>query len=249
MIRSIFLSVLVVSALLPIRVQIASMQSDFPSVSVLLPANISSETVQISYFLIGPFGGYGDYTKQRRGLQSYEIPAAVEGKAAREIRMIVYASGCEIETFVFPLTEGSRVRQKFECKRAATVHLVGQIVPTELATKSNAELVVNYMAYWAHEFFGIMDGRVTEFQLATVSPDSRGAFQVELPYFAADIADSSSQQRAGFRLTLRDSKTWNPIADSLEPQDTDLQLEVPNLAIRSHYPNGLKFTARTLGPD
>jgi len=182
-------------------------------------------------------------------LQSYEIPAAVEGKAAREIRMIVYASGCEIETFVFPLTEGSRVRQKFECKRAATVHLVGQIVPTELATKSNAELVVNYMAYWAHEFFGIMDGRVTEFQLATVSPDSRGAFQVELPYFAADIADSSSQQRAGFRLTLRDSKTWNPIADSLEPQDTDLQLEVPNLAIRSHYPNGLKFTARTLGPD
>src|SRR5580704_14515195 len=105
MIRCIFLSLFVVSALLPNRAQIASRQSDFPSVSVLLPANISSQTVQISYFLIGPFGGYGDYTRQQPGLRSYEIPAVAEGKAAREIRMIVYASGCEIKTFVFPLTE------------------------------------------------------------------------------------------------------------------------------------------------
>ena len=63
MIRCIFLSLFVVSALLPNRAQIDSKQGDFPSVSVLLPANISSETVQISYFLIGPFGGYGDYTR------------------------------------------------------------------------------------------------------------------------------------------------------------------------------------------
>jgi hypothetical protein len=135
MVRCTFLGLLVVSVLLPIRAQIASRQSDFPSVSVLLPANISSESVQISYFLIGPFGGCGDYTKQQPSLRSYEIPAVAEGKAASEIRMIAYASGFEIETFVFLLTEGSRVRQQFECKRAATVHLAGQIVPTELATK------------------------------------------------------------------------------------------------------------------
>jgi hypothetical protein len=249
MMRCIFLGLLVMSALLPLRAHIDSKQHDFPSVSVLLPADIPSETVQISYFLIGAFGGYGDYTKQEPGLRSYEIPAVAEGKAAREIRMIVYASGCEIKTFVLPLTEGSRVRQKFECQRAATVHLAGRIVPTELATKSNAELVVTYMAYWAHEFFGISDGMVTEFQLATVSPDSRGAFQVELPYFAADTADTSSEQRASFSFTLRDSKSWNPIANNLEPQQTDLRAELHSLAIRSHYPNGLKFTAGTLGPN
>src|SRR5580700_9297590 len=112
----IFLGLLVMSALLPLRAHIDSKQHDFPSVSVLLPADIPSETVQISYFLIGAFGGYGDYTKQQPGLRLYEIPAVAEGKAASEIRMIVYASGCEIKTFVFPLTEGSRVEQKFECK-------------------------------------------------------------------------------------------------------------------------------------
>lgn len=93
MIRCIFSILLVISAFLFPAAQTPSQPDDFPSVSVLLPANIPSENVQISYFLIGPFGGYGGYTKQRPGLQSYEISALVEGKAAHEIRMIVYRVG------------------------------------------------------------------------------------------------------------------------------------------------------------
>jgi len=237
------------AALLPPEAQTLSKAEGFPSVSVLLPANIPSETVQISYFLIGPFGGYGRYTEQRAGLPSYEISALVEGKTPSEIRMIVYASGCEIKTFVLPLTEDSRVKQEFECQRAATVHLSGQIVPTELAGENNAELVVNYMAYWAHGFFGIGDGIVTEFQFATVSPDSNGVFQVELPYFTADVAAASSQRSAGFRLFLRDSKTWNHIASNLEPEMPDLRRKDHGFQIRSRYPDGLRFTARTLRSD
>jgi hypothetical protein len=84
-------------------------------------------------------------------------------------------------------------------------------VPTELVRENNAESVVNYMAYWAHGFFGIADGFVTEFRLATVSPDANGVFQVELPYFSADDEASPSRRRAGFWLMLRDSKTWNHI--------------------------------------
>jgi hypothetical protein len=219
---------------------------DVSSVSVLLPANIPSEAVQISYFLVGPFGGQGGQTEQREGLNSYEISAIVEGKAATEIRMIVYAPGCEIQTFVLPLTENSRVKQEFECQSAATVRLSGQIVPTELVRENNAELVVNYMAYWAHGFFGIADGFVTEFRLATVSPDANGVFQVELPYFSADDEASPSRQRAGFWLMLRDPKTWNPIAFNLKPEVPELRLEEHSLRIRSHYPDGLKFTGRTL---
>jgi hypothetical protein len=246
MIRGIFSILLVMSAFLSPAAETPSQSDGFPSVFVLLPANIPSENVQISYFLIGPFGGYGGYTKPRPGLQSYEISALVEGKKASEIRMIVYASGCEIKTFVLPVTEDSRVRQEFECQRAATVHLSGQIVPTELAKETNAELVVNYMAYWAHGFFGIADGIVTEFRFATVSPDSNGAFQVDLPYFTADVAASSSQPRASFRLMLRDPKTWNHIASNLEPEMPELRLQTHGLRILSHYSDGLKFTAGTL---
>jgi len=212
----------------------------------LIPVDIPSETVQISYFLVGPFGGYGGYTEQRAGLHSYEISPLVEGKAATEIKMIVYAPGCEIQTFVLPLTENSRVKQEFECQRVATVKLSGQIVPTELVRENNAELVVNYMAYWAHGFFGIADGFVTEFRLATVSPDTNGVFQVELPYFIADDEASPSRRRAGFWLMLRDSKTWNHIAFNLEPEVPDLRLEEHSLRIRPYYPDGLKFAAGKL---
>ena len=216
--------------------------SFLPSVSISLPPDILSETVQISYFLVGPFGGYGGYTEQRAGLHSYEISALVEGKAATEIKMIVYASGCEIQTFVLPLAEDSRVKREFECQRVPMVKLAGQIVPTELVRDNNAELVVTYMAYWAHGFFGIADGMVTEFRLTTASPDANGIFQVDLPYFSADAA-ATSQRRASFSLMLRDSKTWNHIATNLEPEKQELRLIEHQLRIRSHYPDDLLFTA------
>jgi hypothetical protein len=247
MIRCICSILLVTSAFLPPAAQIPSKLDGLPSVFVLLPANIPSETVQISYFLVGPFGGYGGYTKQRPGLESYEISALVDRQVASEIRMIVYASGCEIKTFVLPLHDDSRLKEEFECQRAAaTVQISGQIVPTELVRGNNAELVVDYIANWSHGFFGIADGMVTKFRLATVSPESNGVFHVELPYFAADASDSSSRPRAIFRLTLRDSKTWNHIASNLEPEVPELRFKSQGLQILSHYPDGLKFIAGTL---
>jgi hypothetical protein len=242
-ITRVFAILLAVTSLLSRTAQAPTKVADVPSVSISLPPNIPSETVQISYFLRGPFGGYGRYVPQRAGVDSYEIPAFVEGKAATEIRMIVYAKGCEIQTFAIPLAEDSSVKQEFPCRPVATVKLSGQIVPNELVLDNNGELVVRYMAYWAHGFYGITDGIVTEFQLATVSPDSNGRFQVDLPYFSADAAaSSSSQPRASFRLMSRDSKTWNPIAYNLEPDVLELRLEEHSLRILSHYPNGLKFT-------
>jgi hypothetical protein len=250
MIRCVFSILLVMSAFLSPAAQTPSKLDDFPFVSVLLPANIPSETVQISYFLIGPFGGYSGYAKQQPGLHSCEISALVDGKVASEIRMIVYASGCDIETFVLPLTKDPRVKQGFECQPATMVPLSGQIVPTELVRGNDAELVVEYVANWAHGFYPVADGFVTEFRVATVSPDENGFFQVGLPYFKADAdadtaAACSSHRRASFRLRLRDSKTWNHIAANLAPEVPELRLKEQSLRIQPHYPNGLKFTART----
>ena len=242
MVCCIFAIFLGLAALLPRTPQTPTKAEVFPSVSISLPPSIPSETVQISYFLRGPFGGYGGYAAQRAGVHSYEIPASVEGKAATEIRMIVYASGCEIQTFDIPLAEDSRVKQEFPCQRVATVKLSGQIVPNELVRDNNAELVVMYMAYWAHGFYGIADGIVTEFRLATVTPDANGMFQVDLPYFIADAAAPPSERRAGFWLMLCESRTSNHIASDLEPEVLELRLEGHGLRIRSHYPDGLKFT-------
>jgi len=234
------------AGLLPQSPQTPKPASFSPSVSISLPPAVRSETVQIEYLLIGPFGGYGGYAAQRTGVHSYEIPTTVGGKAATELRLIIYAPDCEVQTFAIPLAEDSKVKQAFSCQRVETVALSGQIVPNELVRNNRAELVVTYMAYWAHGFYGISDGIVTEFRLATVSPDANGMFQVDLPYFSADASALSSQRRASFRLMLRDSKTWNPITYNLEPDVPELRLEDHSLRIRSHYPDGLKFTGGPL---
>src|SRR5258708_33280422 len=70
------------AGLLPQSAQTPKTASFLPSVSISLPPDILSETVQISYFLVGPFGGYGGYAAQRTGGHSYEDSTIGEGKAA-----------------------------------------------------------------------------------------------------------------------------------------------------------------------
>lgn len=127
--------------------QAYSRQETAPSVSISLPSNIPSETVQIVYHMVGPFGGTGGYTKSQAGLHSYEIAGAVEGKSATEIRMMVYAPGCEIQKFIVPLADNSRVDREFECQPVQWIVLSGQIVPNDLVRDKNAELIVSYMAF------------------------------------------------------------------------------------------------------
>ena len=70
----------------------ASHPNSSPTVSILLPDDVPSETVQIAYYLIGPFGGYEDLHGAESWTPPYEIEASEEGKTATEIRLIVYAT-------------------------------------------------------------------------------------------------------------------------------------------------------------
>ena len=223
--------------------QAPSSPDNSPSVSISLPPNISSDMIQVHYYLTGPFGGYGGYAERRLPSHSYEIKTSVESRPATEIKMVVYAPGCRIQTFDLLITQGSHVKQEFICQPLPRVTLSGQIIPSEMVRNPNTELTVSYMAYWEHEFFGIWDGFVLEFQLATVRPQADGNFQVTLPDFSDDTRGSSSfPQGASLRLMLRDSETLNHISWQLEPEGADLTSEDGHLRIRPFYPSGLKFT-------
>jgi len=224
-----------------LAVQSSSSQDTSPIVWISLPPDIPSETVQIHYFMTGPFGGFGGSMKPQRNLHSYPIPGAAEGKDATAIKVLVYAAGCEIQTFDVSFSQERNFHEHFVCRGLPMVTLSGQ-VPSDLVRDRDAELVITYMALWAHEFFGITDGFVVELQIATVVLDKNGIFTLRVPDFSADASASSFRRGANLHLLLRDSKTLNTIAYNLAPESQDLRSESQRLKILPFYPDDLRFT-------
>jgi len=215
-----------------------------PTVSISFPPDIATGTVQLRYFLIGSFGGKGDFEAKQVGLHSLEIPASVDGKSATEIRIIVYAPGCDIQIYALTPKKHPTILQRFNCHPVAKVRLSGQIVPVHLATDDHARVIITYNAFWDHGFFGIADGAVTQFQLASVSPDANGVFVADLPLFLADSL-GPAPPAASLTLILQNAKTGNNISFGLGPELPELASPDGGLRIQSHYPHLLKFSPPT----
>lgn len=213
-----------------------SNQSTHPLVSISLPTGVASETVQIVYQMTGPFGGYGGYVKPQRDLRSYQIEASAEGRPAESIKILVYAAGCDFQTFDVSLSRDSPVRKQFACDVLPEVTLRGQL-PAELIRGRAAELMIIYVAHWACDFFGLADCAVPQFQIALGPLDESATFNVSLPNFG--IRDHS--RSATMRLILRDPKTWNGIAPDLVPELPEYRSDALGLKIASSYPDALKF--------
>jgi hypothetical protein len=211
-----------------------------PTVSISLPANIPSETVEIRYLLIGPFGGYGGFIEPKPNKTDYEIEASTQGRPANSIKILVYATGCKFRTFNLDLTQIPNPIERFVCESLPQIRIAGKI-PSDLMLHENAELNVRYMAYWANSFFGTPDGPVIEFYLATTIPDSDGNFGLEIPDFSSDNIDSSHKDGASLSFTLRDSKTGNDIAFDLKPELPEYRSDTQQLKVLPSYPGVVKF--------
>ncbi len=211
-----------------------------PTVTISLPEDIPSETVQIHYVMSGSFGGYGGYVDPTPGQTAYEIEASVGGEPAKSIKVLVYAPGCSFRTFELELTKISNSTGRFFCEPLPQIEITGKI-PSNLIRNEHTELNVRLIAFWGNRFFGVSDGPVTEFQLATTSPDPDGSFRVDITDFSADKIASSYQEGSSLNFLLRDSKTLNLIAFNLTPEDAEYQSEIHGLRILPSYPSGIKF--------
>lgn len=220
--------------------QSPSKANNFPSISILLPADIRSETVQIRYFMTGPFGGYGGYIESKPDVISYKINGIFEGQAATAIKIVVYATGCDFKTFDLFLLENLNLQESFVCGALPKVSLSAQI-PSELMEGRDAEIVITYMTNWLNEYFGIMDGFVPQFQVATISPDKNGTFQADLPDFAAGTTTSSFRSGARLCYALWDSKTWSPIALNFAIELAGIKFVGGCLEIQSSNQGQLRF--------
>ncbi|HEV2400181.1 MAG TPA: hypothetical protein VGS27_24800 [Candidatus Sulfotelmatobacter sp.] len=205
-----------------------------PTVRVDLPPGISPNDVHINYFMTGPFGGYGGFVTPARDRLSYQIIAAVDGKLAERVKLIAYAPGCQIETLDIQV-QSQTVSRQLSCVPLAQTILRGQIMPTPIMQQPS-EVEVAYVAMWDHRFFGIADGPVTTFHVATAIPDQSGRFEVSLP----DFSVQANLGEAEFRFTLREIKTGNIIA-SLSPAE---DAPAPRgLRVEASYPPLIRFSS------
>jgi hypothetical protein len=107
-------------------------QQESPNITLYLPPDIASETVQINYFMSGPFGGYGGYVTTEKGRVSYDIPASVDGKPAGDVKIIAYLPGCEIAKLEITM-QGVSESRTLPCKALGRVPLHGRILPVHVA--------------------------------------------------------------------------------------------------------------------
>jgi hypothetical protein len=206
-----------------------------PKVLLSLPAGIPSETIQIRYFMTGPFGGYGMFINAAKGVSTYEIKAAVDGKPAAEVKVIAYIPGCEFETFDIQV-DSPTVTESLLCWPIGTTLLHARISPFALIEEKKTKVDVEYVAFWASRFFGFMDGPGMTIHLGSVVPDANGEFEFEVP----DFSTQDEGKDSGFEFLLRESKTGNLIA-LLEPLDEDGgSIWLP---VRPSYPNTVRLKA------
>ena len=208
-----------------------------PEVSLYLPADVAPETVEIRYFMSGPFGGYGSFVRTERGRVLYQISAAVDGNPAENMKIIAITPGCEIVTMDIAM-QGTSQTRTLGCRPLGVVRLHGRILPISRAQAPGSKVTVIYEADWDHGFFGIADGMVTTVQIAMAIPDANGEFDVDLP----DYAKQSELGEGAFVFWLGSGAGGNLVAQ-LKPMNMP-RFEF-GLKVHSSYAPFVVFSADT----
>lgn len=222
---------------------LAQANSALPQVAVSIPATVDLDTLHMGYVLYGPFGAMGSYISPKPNVTEYNFNAHVNGVAATEVRMVLYAGGCKTQTFDLTAI-GSDAHTVFNCEPLPTVLLTGKVDGFEAfqGKEANANLEVTYLAEWLCDFFGFKDCMVTEFKIADVAPHSDGSFEVRLPDFTLDANHSSARSslQGEFQFLLRERRSGN-IFVFLRPSDGPGE---HNLSVQHDYPTLVHFVRR-----
>lgn len=157
-----------------------------PRLTLNLPSGTLSESVDIKYVLMGPFGGYGDFVRPLPNLHSYEIEASHDGMAAETAKVIVYIPGCRFTVFTTLLTETSAIEKTLRCSALPTVSILGNVVPRGWLPAEPSEIAIIYEAFWACAFWELPDCMVPQFPVTTVPVSPEGTFEVALPDYSQD---------------------------------------------------------------
>jgi hypothetical protein len=213
------------------------------SFRITIPHDIRPEDVQLSYFLTGPFGGYGLSARVEAGKHEYVINTTFEGKMVTSLKAVVYAPGCQTAKIAVPSLSSSQRKAEFTCKPLPSLVFRGKIQPAESLTSHEYEIEVNLIANWAMNFFGILDGIVPTFRVANATSEKDGSFRVQLPAFTQDAVNNSYGDHGATLHFMAREKQTGKILGLLEPTDKKYG-EYGDVRLQSAYPDEVIFRVR-----
>lgn len=211
-----------------------------PTITIRLAPEIHSEGVNISYVLYGAFGAVGTGVTAQANVHSYQIQPVHDGKLATSIKGVIYASGCEFNTFEAEISGDTAIETAYECIALPTVTLVGHIAHVRRFRNRDLEVVVRYLADWECKFFELYDCLVPQIELARAPVNENGDFEATIVDFSPEQT-SPLHHRGELCVILRDAKTWNWIGAGLRPTKELQTRSDTGLSIRSFYPPPVEF--------
>ncbi len=211
-----------------------------PTITIRLAPEIHSEDVNISYVLYGAFGAAGTSVTAQADVHSYQIKPVHDGKLAASIKGVIYASGCEFDTFEAEISGDTAIEEPYECIALPTVTLVGHIAHLRHFRNRNLEVVVRYLADWACKFFEFLDCMVPQIELARAPVNENGDFEATIVDFSPEQT-SPLHHRGELCVILRDAKTWNWIGAGLRPPRELRTRSGIGLSIKPFYPPPVEF--------
>lgn len=206
-------------------------QESAPSFRLHVDGAADPSRVRVEYMLAGPFGGYG---RQLRGSANLDIPIVVDGQAARSLRAIVFCPGYHSVRVDIPdVAEQTELRVALDA--LAVRRLTGTVEFADGADPRSFVLDMDVEIASSHEFFGIVDGPLTTFDVAEAVVSADGKFSLIVPDLAADERLESPRLPSALQFHARDAATGNFVFD-LMPKKVAIR-ELPAALVLAASPN------------
>lgn len=192
------------------------------------PRTIDTTSLSISYFLLGPFGGHGSFVETKANTWDYAIETSYENKPARTLKAIVFCPGYQVKLLTVPSLEDSSVLfADLELKPLRSIHLSGKVMPTKPSGATGLRIEATYLAFWGHEFFGISDGAVPSFNVASINLSEDGSFSLMVPDFAHYSTANSFKEHGAIELVAREPKSGNIVYFLERANQSGMEMRIP----------------------
>ena len=180
----------------------------------------------------------GGFIRATPNVTSHEIEAGVDGTAASEVRIVLYAESCKTQKFAV-LVSKSVEEHTFVCEPLPTLALRGEVSQFSRLEGKDIQIEFDHLALWACEFFRLADCMVPTFVVAAAVPQSNGSFTVALPDLHRDANEqaTSSRYKGEFCIGVRERRNGNILA-FLRPREP---LSRDSLKVEDSYPPVLQF--------